>query len=185
MMFLATKYPEYQNSCVGSCAICHRQVSQRHSQVMKSLGMKANLEGGESSLSHNNASIVFLSHMRLDGQRKRVRENQGRPIQSNRLSPCQKFVFSLEENECSLHRGVCLVNLEGKQAWLWLVDKTNWILRHTPYFTGSESNPFPSKSQQSPGLKKHTPYYHLAKAKRAKCANYKKCKNVKSPSHVG
>lgn len=152
---------------------------------MKSLGMKANPEGGESSLSHNNASIVFLSHMRSDGVEKEREREPRQANQSNRLSPCQKFVFSLEENECSLHRGVCLVNLQGKQAWLWLVDKTNWILRHMTYFTGSESNPFSSKHQQSPGLKKHTPYYHLAKAKRAKCANYKKCKNVKTPSHVG
>lgn len=42
--------------------------------------MKANPEGGGSSLCHNNASIVFLSHMRLDGVEKERRENQGRPI---------------------------------------------------------------------------------------------------------
>lgn len=147
--------------------------------------MQANPKGRECSLSHNNASIVFLSHVRLDGvEKEREREPQ-QSNQSNRLSPCKKFVFSLEENECSLHRGVCLVNLEGKQAWLWLVDKTNWILRHMPYFIGSASNAFPSKISSLWGLNTHTPYYHLAKAKRAKCANYKKCKNVKTPSHVG
>ena len=50
-------------------------------------------------------------------------------------------MFSLEENECLLHKGVGLIDVEGKR----LVNKINWIFRCISYFKGAESNFFPSK----------------------------------------
>lgn len=82
-MHRSIKYPKYQKGCLGELCILPQTGQPKTVQIIQSLGMRAKPEGGKSSLSYSNASVVILSHMwvggcgREDRAIERGREKQG------------------------------------------------------------------------------------------------------------
>lgn len=101
--------------------------------------MKENSGEGKYSFSQ----YCYFTHKRGaegGGERRRVGRRRRRGRGTGRKKEQQTMLirvaidfhrvtglFSLEENEYLLGRGVCLVNLGGKEPWLLWLDKINWI----------------------------------------------------------